>query len=255
MLHGPPAVIAIGIDGTSGRRAFTYAALDQDLRVLALEEQELDDLVASLGGRDSAVVAVNSPCRVNSGVIRRQAQGGKRGGQSIRGADLRQAEHELHVHGISVGATPRMEALCPAWVQLGFELYRRMESLEFKPFPSDGAPRQWLETHPQAGFSVLLGRPPLARPTLEGRLQRALALFERGVRIRDPMAFLEEITRHRLLHGLLPMEQLPAQQELDALLAAFTAWLSVMRPGELTQLGNRQEGFITLPAAAIQDKY
>ena len=165
------------------------------------------------------------------------------------------AEESLHARGISVSGTPRMEALCPGWVQLGFELYRRLASLEFMPFPSDGAPRQWLETHPHAGFSALLGRSPLARPTLEGRLQRALVLFERGVRIHDPMAFLEEITRHRLLNGLLPMEQLPAQQELDALLAAYTAWLSVMRPSQLAQVGNRQEGYITLPVPVLLDKY
>ncbi len=248
-------MIAIGIDCSSGRQAFTYAALDQDLRILGISEHELDDLVASLDGRDSAVVAVNSPSAVNAGVVRRRAQAGKRGTQSVRGADLREAEQQLRERGISVGSTPRMEALCPAWVQLGFELYRRLAALNFKPFPTKEAPRQWLETHPHAGFTALLGRAPLARPTLEGRLQRALALFERGVRIHDPMAFLEEITRHRLLHGLLPVEQLPAQQELDALVAAYTAWLSFTRPGEVTQFGNKQEGFITLPAATVQDSH
>ncbi len=247
-------MIAIGIDCSSGRQAFTYAALDQDLRILGIAEHELDDLAASLDGRDSSIVAVNSPSSVNVGVVRRRVQAAKRGTQSIRGADLREAEQELHARGISIGATPRMEALCPAWVKLGFELYRRLAALNFKPFPTKGAPRQWLETHPHAGFTALLGRAPLARPTLEGRLQRALALFERGVRIHDPMAFLEEITRHRLLHGLLPLEQLPAQQELDALLAAYTAWLSLMRPSEVTQLGNKPEGFITLPAPALQDR-
>jgi hypothetical protein len=248
-------VIAIGIDCASSSQAFTLAALDHDLRLVTLSEQELDDLVKSLQSWESAAVAVNSPSRVNTGVVRRAAAAGRRLARSIRGADLREAEHELHARGISVGATPRMAALCPGWVQLGFGLYRRLAGLEFKPYPADGAPRWWLETHPHAGFSALLGRAPLPKPTLEGRLQRALVLFERGVRIHDPMAFLEEITRHRLLHGLLPMEQVLTQQQLDALLAAYTAWLTFMRPTEVSQLGNEQEGFITLPVPQLQDKY
>jgi len=80
-------------------------------------------------------------------------------------------------------------------------------------------------------------------------------LFEHGVGIHDPMAFLEEITRHRLLHGLLPMELVVSQEQLDALLAAYTAWLAITRPGDVTQLGNKQEGYITLPVSRLQDRY
>jgi hypothetical protein len=71
----------------------------------------------------------------------------------------------------------------------------------------------------------------------------------------DPIAFLEEITRHRLLHGLLPMEQILGQEQLDALLAAYTAWLTQMRPGETSQLGNKHEGRLTIPVSQLQDKY
>jgi predicted RNase H-like nuclease len=69
------------------------------------------------------------------------------------------------------------------------------------------------------------------------------------------MAFLEEITRHRLLHGVIPIEQLPTQEQLDALLAAYTAWLAIKKPDEVTQLGNKQEGFITLPAGTLLEQY
>ncbi|MFH1184269.1 MAG: DUF429 domain-containing protein [Chloroflexota bacterium] len=248
-------MIAVGIDCTSGRRALTYAALDRDLRVVSLAEAELDDLIEYLGRHDSIFVAVNSPSHVNMGVIRKRLESQKGASHAIRGAEIREAEHELHARGISIGGTPRAEALSSGWMQLGFELYRRLAHLAFKPFPAPDAERQWLETHPHAGFCALLGRPPLPRPAMEGRLQRALVLFERGVRIHDPMAFLEEITRHRLLHGLLPMELVLAQEQLDALLAAYTAWLSAATPGDVTQLGNTREGFITLPVSKLQDKY
>lgn len=248
-------MIAVGIDCTSGRQAFTYAALDRDLRVVSLSELELEDLTESLREKDSVCVAVNSPSHVNTGVIRKRLESQKGPSHAVRGADIREAEHELQRRGIMIGGTPRNEAFCPGWVQLGFELHRRLAQLGLKPFPADDAPRQWLESHPHAGFCALLGRVPLPKPTLEGRLQRALVLFERGVHIHDPMAFLEEITRHRLLHGLLPMELVLSQDQLDALLAAYTAWLSSVRPADVTQLGNRQEGYITVPVSKLQDKY
>jgi hypothetical protein len=248
-------VIAVGIDCTSGRQAFTYAVLDSDLRVVSLAELEVDDLLQGLESWGTSAVAVNSPSNVNAGVVRRRAEAKRGVPGSIRGTDLREAEYDLHGLGIPVGATPRMEALCAGWVQLGLALYRRLRDIGFTPYPAGNATKQWLETHPHAGFCALLGRPPLPRPTLEGRLQRALALFERGVRIPDPMAFLEEITRHRLLHGLLPIEQIPTQEQLDALLAAYTAWLAIVKPRELTQVGNRQEGFITLPVPQLLEKY
>jgi len=247
--------ISVGIDCTSGRQAFTYAVLDQDLRVVNISEAALDDLVGFLASQDSLHVAVNSPSHVNAGVIRKRLESQKGTSQTIRGAEIREAEHDLHSRGIPVSGTPRTEALCLGWVQLGFELYRRLVPLAFKPFPAQDAQRQWLETHPHAGFCALLGRPPLPKPTLEGRLQRALVLFERGIRIHDPMTFLEEITRHRLLHGLLPMEQVLMQEQLDALLAAYTGWLAALRPAEVTQLGNKEEGFITLPVSQLHDRY
>lgn len=173
----------------------------------------------------------------------------------MRGAEIREAEHELNARGIPIGGTPRSEALAPGWMRIGFDLHRRLERLGFKALPEEGPGRQRLETHPHAGFTALLGRAPLPKPTLEGRLQRALILFERGVRMHDPMAFLEEITRHRLLHGLLPMEQVLPQDQLDALLAAYTAWLAFVRPADVCRVGNKQEGFITLPVPRLLERY
>ena len=248
-------MISVGIDCTAGRRAFTYASLDRDLRVISLAEAELDEVLAFLEGHEAVNVAVNSPSHVNTGIIRRRMESLGGAAHAVRGAEIREAEHELHVRGIPVSGTPRSRALCPGWMQVGFDLFDRLPALKFKPYPVENAGRQWLETHPHAGFCTLLGRSPLPKPTLEGRLQRAWALFERGVRIHDPMAFLEEITRHRLLHGLLPMEVVLAPEQLDAILAAYTAWLAAVRPAEVSQLGNREEGHITLPVARLQDKY
>jgi hypothetical protein len=44
-------------------------------------------------------------------------------------------------------------------------------------------------------------------------------------------------------------------EQLDALAAAFTAWMSVTRPSETMQLGEKEEGFVVLPVAELKEKY
>ena len=61
----------IGIDPTASRHPFTYAALDQDCKLIALAAGELDEVLAFLGGQPTAVVAVNAPPRPNLGLVRR----------------------------------------------------------------------------------------------------------------------------------------------------------------------------------------
>jgi hypothetical protein len=168
---------------------------------------------------------------------------------------MRVAEYELREHGIAIGGTGSREMLCPGWVQVGFALYRKLSKLGFRPYPEEGESHQWLETHPHACFCVLLGHSPLPKPTLEGRLQRELILFEQGVRIKDPMIFFEEITRHKLMNGVLPLDLVHLPEQLDALVAAYTAWWAVEKHGKITRLGNKQEGIITLPGLLLKEKY
>jgi hypothetical protein len=247
--------VCVGIDTTSGRKAFTYAAVDRDLNLIALAEAELEEVAAFLSGQRSAAVAVNAPSHVNTGLVRKNLERQSLTQHQLRGVDMRVAEYELRERGIAVSGTGSREMLCPAWVQVGFALYRKLSKLGFKPYPDEGGSYQWLETHPHACFSVILGRCPFPKPTLEGRLQRELILFEHGLRIRDPMNFFEEITRHKLMNGILPLELVHYPEQLDALVAAYTAWLAVEKPAGLTRLGNKQEGFITLPSPLLKEKY
>ena len=244
---------AIGIDATSGEGGLSMATLDRDLRVLDLIEVDLEQAVALLQRQQGAFVGINAPARPNMGVIRRRR--GEDGQPRARGTEIREAEYDLHLRGIAVAPTPSREALCPAWVQQGFVLYRKLADLGYQPFPAEEAACQWLEVHPQAAFCGLLGRLPLPKPSLEGRLQRALVLFEQGVRMGDPMEFLEEITRHRLLLGALPMEMIPSPSQLDALVAAFTAWVALARPQDISRVGNQQEGQIVLPVPELMTSY
>lgn len=125
----------------------------------------------------------------------------------------------------------------------------------FQPYPADQAAHQWLETNPHACFCVLLEQVLFPKPTLEGRLQRQLILHERGLRIKDPMDFFEEITRFKLKKGILPLNLIYSSEHLDALVAAYTAWLAAHKPHETLLLGEAQEGRLALPVRELKEKY
>lgn len=245
----------IGIDPTSGHKSFTYAVLDKDLNLLALAEGEMEDVTAFVAGQQSAIVAVNAPAGVNRGLVREKLKNTMLTPHKIRGAEFRLAEYELRERGIAVSGTPASVDVSPAWMQLGFELYHRLEKLGFKKYPAEKEPYQILETHPHACFCVMAGAVPLSKPSLEGKLQRQLILYERGIRIKDPMGFFEELTRYKMTKGILPIELLYLPEQLDALAAAYLAWLVVNKPEHVCSIGDQMEGMIVLPEKELKEKY
>jgi hypothetical protein len=251
------ATLFIGVDPSGGRKPFTYAALDQNGKLVALKDGEVEDVLAFIGGQPGAYVAINAPPRPNKGLIRQDEirQNLPPLHISGRSLDMRLVEHQLRERGINVSMTPSRKELCANWVQTGFDFYRRIASMGFVPYPTPDASHQWVETHPHAIFCVLLGQTPLAKPTLEGRLQRQLILYEQGLGIRDPMEFFEEITSHKLLKGIFPMEQIYAPEELDAVAAAYVAYIAGCHPEQASTLGDLQEGQILLPVTELKPKY
>ena len=119
----------------------------------------------------------------------------------------------------------------------GMEVYTSMKQkltqAGFKPFSPKSDPKEWMETNAQDCFRALSGHKLLPRRALEGRLQRCAILYEQGLSLTDPVDIFEEITRYKLVQGILPLEKLPSPSELDALVAAYLAWMSVNRPGQI----------------------
>ena len=248
--------VYIGIDPTSGNKDFIYAVLDGNLNLITLADADMEELGTFLEGQNSTYVAINSPSGVNRGLVKQSlAEEKSEPRRSIRGADIRLAEYELRGRGIAVAGTPAREEFCPAWMQVGFGLYKKLAQIGFKPYNPIGAGCQFLETHPYACFCGLAESIPFAKPTLEGRLQRQLILNDKGLRINDGMVFFEEITRFKLMKGILPTEVLYLPEQLDVLVAAYTAWLSAQRPDEVTRVGDRDEGQIILPVRELKPKY
>jgi hypothetical protein len=245
----------IGITSTTGHKSFTYAALDRDLNLIALVDGEVDDVTAFVGGQNSAVVAVNSPAEVNRGLVREMTKKKMLTPYQIRRVELRLAEYKLRERGIAVTKTPASADLCPAWMQAGFELYRKLGKMGFQKHPEVDSTYKILETNPHACYCVMAGQVPAARLSLEGRLQRQIILYEHGLGIKDPMDFFEEITRYKLAKGIWPMELLYLPDQLDAMAAAFTAWMTLHRKESISMLGDLKEGMIVLPGKDLKEKY
>jgi hypothetical protein len=252
------ATTFIGVDPSGGRKPFTYAALDGERKLLALGDGEIEEVLAFMGGQRSAYVAVNAPYQPNKGLVKQEEV--KRSlaplHQPGRGAEMRLAEHLLREHGIVVANTPSRSDLAPTWMQMGFSFYQKLMAMGYVCYPEGSeATHQWLETHPHAAFCVMLGQAPLQKHSLEGRLQRQLILHEVGLGIQDPMGFFEEVTRHRLLKGALPLDHLYQPGELDALAAAYTAFMAAKHPNQVMMVGVPEEGRIIIPVSELKQKY
>lgn len=118
------------------------------------------------------------------------------------------------------------------------EFRKKLKRAGFKSFSVKGNANRWMETSSQDCFRALIGQTPLPRRTLEGRLQRSAILYEQGLQLRDPVEIFEEFTRFKLVQGILPLEDIYSSRELDALVAAYVAWLAANSPGQIVAQGD-----------------
>lgn len=247
----------IGIDPTAGEKPFAYAALDNDLKLLALGHGSMDDVMAFAAGQRQAYVSVCAPRRTNQGCMLQAAVRDSLDPPPHPGRweNYRLADYLLRIHNFVAPRTPSNEMDAPNWMRMGFELFRRLEAFGYAAYPTPNAERQSLEVYPFAAYAVLIGVRPFQKYSLEGRLQRQLVLYDNRLDVPDPMKIFEEITRHRLLHGLLPLGDLYSAGELDALIGAYTAWNAALHPDQTTLLGDPEEGQVILPAKEIKPRY
>lgn len=118
------------------------------------------------------------------------------------------------------------------------EFRKTISQAGFKQLSAQSS-RRWMETDAQQDFLALCRQDLLSRRSIEGRIQRALLLHEARLRIPDPMDYFEEITRYRLMQGILPLENVYPARELDALMAAYVAWMYVNNSNRAQVVGNQ----------------
>jgi predicted nuclease with RNAse H fold len=249
----------IGIDPTAGRKPMNYAVLDDGLRPAQGTGSQAEVLQTVLA-HPTAVVAVDAPQSPSRGLMTSAEYRARLSPAPAAGrwGGFKVCEYELKRRGIGLYVTPTDAALAPNWMRTGFELYAALRAAGYETYaPGSSAARQVLEVHPHACFTVLLGRLPLPKQTLEGRLQRQLVLYRAGVEVVNPMDALEELTAQHVLEGRVAMPGLLDHDALDALAAAYTAYLAAEEPDQVTLVGDPEEGQIALPIAAeeLKDSY
>jgi hypothetical protein len=251
--------VYIGIDPTAGGRPLNYAVLDGDLGV-AEGSGALDDVLRAVLAHPRATVAVDAPQSPSGGLMAQPELRARLGlpPNSRSWSGYKVCEYELRRRGIGLYSTPAEVDAAPRWMKMGYRLYAALREAGFVTYaPNAAAERQVLEVHPHACYTVLLGHVPLRKDTLEGRLQRQLMLYREGVDVLDPMDALEELTPHRLLAPTFDLPGLRDHDALDALAAAYTAYLAACRPEQVTLVGDEGEGQIVVPVArdAFLDHY
>lgn len=247
----------LGIDPTAGKRLLTYVAISQELNILSICHGNIEEALAFIAGQASAVIAISAPSKPNLGLMKQDEVRARLVPPPHPGRwmNYRVAEYELRRHHITIPFTASDENQCPRWMRLGFKIFQRIQKLGYQPFPAGDTSNQYLEVYPHASYTALLGKNPYLKHSLEGRLQRQLILYENGINVADPMRFLEEITRHRIITGNLPLDALLSAEELDALVAAFTAWRVVNHPDQTTSVGDPREGIVYIPTAELKLRY
>lgn len=253
------SAVYIGVNPASSSRPVHYAALDGELRLVARGSASLEDTLAFVGGHEAALVAIDSPQGGTRGLLAKD-EVRERYDLSLDGntwRNWRLCDFELRRRNIRLVNPATLERIATSWVHAGYRLYDRLSKMGYRFFREGGSPARqlMLEVQPHAAYTALLKRQPFPKDTLEGRLQRQLVLFLEGLEIPNPMRSLEEITRHHLLRGDLPLRDLYSQEHLDALIAAYTAYLVGTNTERVTQVGNADEGLITLPVEEVRDFY
>jgi len=248
--------VYIGIDSTAGGRLHSLAVLDFRLHIVRIEKLKFDPLIEAIDSYESAVCGVDAPISAGKGLMADKDYRKRMGidGSSSTYTNYRVAEYELRRRRIGLYNTPKDPDDAPTWMKEGWRIYDALRKKSYVEYPRTG-PRRVFETFPHGGFMTIIKRKPYSKSAVEGLLQRQMILFEEGVVVPDPMETLEEWTRHKVLAGELTRRGLYDHDELDALMAAYTAYLADRQPNEVCSVGDPLEGQIILPVPSLLEKY
>jgi hypothetical protein len=240
-----------GVCLTAGRQKVVLAMMDTTLKP-HFEKLAESDVAGRLIAYPEITVAIAGP--LQKGRVNARASSLAFG--RSRPSFSRSADAELARRGLPARVVPSVEGAAPGWMRMGFALGRQLRAVPFVEGPDGREADRWLiETHPVGSFAALLGKLPMPRETLEGRLQRQLVLFRERLALPDPMDALEEMTSFHLLAGDIRLEGLFATEELEAIAAAYTAWAATVRPERASWLGGEDGGWICLPSNPLAEKY
>lgn len=236
------AAIVIGID-VAAARPCTAVAVRAGRAARAVEWMEADHsrpdqfaaLMAWVTRHRPAVVAVDAPQDFRR--PQRRA-GGARSQTGRPGPASRVCDRALLTRRISVYQVPSKQAVdsgearLPEWMDVGFDVFRRLRRLGFEVADGGviagmlGGPPTVIEVYPYAAFVTILEGQPPKKTTRAGLHMRLQALRRAG----------------------LEWDEYFDHDSLDALAAALTGWRYLQ--GRATAVGEPREGLIWLPVTA-----
>lgn len=245
--------VFMGLDTTAGKRPITLAILDASLNVLHCDDLPIDDALAMIATYPHAVCGIDAPIEHSRSLLADPSLRQRFGldPHQHNYATYRVCEFELRRRGIHSYKTPIERKNAPSWMQVSWRMYQRMAEMGYSVYPN-GGPRVMFETYPHAAYTMMIRKRPYPKDSLEGRMQRQLLLFREGVRVKDAMDVFEEWTRHRFIVGDLPLEELYEHDALDALIAAYTAFLLYREPQNVTAIGDLGDGQIIVPVPVTE---
>ena len=129
----------IGVDPSAGQRRIAYAALDEDLRPMALGSGSFEEVLAYVGGQKQAAVAIAAPPRLNIGLMTNKDRRADLEPQPTKDKwkDCRLAEYLLVTRNVQAFTTPAKASACKAWMRNGFRLYEKLFGLGYEQYPKD----------------------------------------------------------------------------------------------------------------------
>jgi hypothetical protein len=244
----------IGVDLSPGKNSIQYTAINDQLELIALAQGDLNQLLTFLRSQQQTTLAIHGPARPNQRILvdaERREQYLIPLGKG-RPGNMRVAEYTLRKHRLPTYRTPAQSKDAPLWMQTSFKLYDALPGIGYHPYEQEQPlQRKYMEVIPEISFKAWVNGSILPANTLHGRMQRQLILYDLGLKVADPMSFFEEITRFRLLQGILPKDIVYSAPAQTALAAAYMAWLAETQPNTLTLVGVPDEGQITLLANSI----
>ena len=245
--------IYLGVNVSKSSHPYTFVAMSEALDILAIGDGQLEEVLAYAAGDDTVKIAVNAPSSPNRGLMRQPVFRQRYGLDldNIRWKNLRTGEFEVFQRGMKGTRTMATVGACPEWKRIGFTLYKYLQEIGYKTYPTSDGSKHWLEVSADVCYHVMLGRAPYPGDMLEGKIQRQLLLIELGFDIPDTMESFEEITRYRLLRGIFPFGNVYPLARLNAMIAAYMAYIAHSNQNNVVCLGEREEGLITIPAEPV----
>ncbi|MBI9051493.1 MAG: DUF429 domain-containing protein [Anaerolineaceae bacterium] len=238
-----PRFTFVGIEPLVNSNGFAFAALDEQLNLLAIGEGSPKDVFAYLLGQEAVLTGIHAP-----GFTGQAAETYPQVDASHPPAkEYRFCEHQIWKEKIPINFTTAKISKMSASARRGYQLIQTLQRYGFIFAHQSPANKILIETQPAACYHQLIDKQPLQEDSFLGRIQRQLALHNHHLPVQDPMGFFEEITRYKLLMGKITLKSILIPEELNALVIAYTAWLVKQKPDQMQRWGDGSDGEIILP--------